>query len=446
MRRCASPARAREQIMARSVGRSRISHARSLTYPAVLIALIVSAPPAAAAPGDLDPTFGGDGTVTTNFTHDADVGYPVALQPDGKIVVAGEAGCCRSNPTFALARYDPDGSLDATFGDGGKVTTDPSPGDDVIFGLAIQPDGKILSAGTTSYEAFALVRYESDGSLDTGFGTNGVAITDVTPKADFAYAMALQPDGKIVLAGDVGCCGPRRRFGVVRYNADGSLDTSFGGDGSVTTDISAYPDDALAMALQPDGKIVVAGGAGFGKPNERFVLVRYGTDGSLDAGFGGDGVVLTNLTPKPDVAFGIAVQPDGRIVAAGGARLGPGNPVWGLARYDADGSLDTSFDGDGKVLTDFTRGDDDAYSVAVQPDGRIVAAGQAGSFNTRFALARYHPDGSLDTDFGGDGRITTDLTRGYDSAYAVVVQPGGEIVAAGTAGFARFAVARYLAS
>src|SRR5262245_11500347 len=143
--RLARPSRG--AVMVRSAGRVRISHASApLAYLLAFILSIVSAPPARATPGDLDPTFGGDATVTTNFTHGADVGYPVALQPDGKIVVAGEAGCCGPNPSFALARYNPDGSLDASFGDDGKLTTDLSGGEDVIFGLAIQPDGKIVAA------------------------------------------------------------------------------------------------------------------------------------------------------------------------------------------------------------------------------------------------------------------------------------------------------------
>jgi uncharacterized delta-60 repeat protein len=126
--------------------------------------------------------------------------------------------------------------------------------------------------------------------------------------------------------------------------------------------------------------------------------------------------------------------------------LGEHNPTWAVARYETDGSLDASFGGDGKVTTDFTPGDDDGYSVALQADGRIVVAGQAGSRNTKFALARYETDGSLDTTFGENGKLTTDLTPGYDSVYQVVVQPDGKIVAGGTAGFTRFAVARYLAS
>jgi uncharacterized delta-60 repeat protein len=400
------------------------------------------ASPANAAAGDLDPTFGIGGRVTTNFTSREDVAYPVAFQADGRIVVAGTSAFGK----FALARYETDGSLDTSFGRDGKVITDFGPSEDIAYGLVIQSDGKIVAAGTSGYAEFALARYETDGSLDMNFGDGGRVTTDFTARSDFAYGLVLQADGKVVAVGDAGCCGPRTRFALARYDTDGSLDTSFGGDGKVTTDFTPFPDDGLAVAIQGDGKIVAVGGAGFGGPNEKFALARYDTDGSLDTSFGGDGKLTTDFTPKPDVAFSVAIQADGNIVAAGTSHLGPGNPRFALARYEPDGSLDTTFDGNGKLTTDFTRGDDDGYSLAFQADGKIVVAGQAGSRNTKFALARYETDGSLDPTFGGDGRLTTDFTRRYDSVYQVVIQADGKIVAAGTAGFAKFALARYLAA
>jgi uncharacterized delta-60 repeat protein len=186
------------------------------------------------------------------------------------------------------------------------------------------------------------------------------------------------------------------------------------------------------MAIAPDGKIVIVGGNGFGLPNENFALARYNTDGSLDTSFGGDGKVTTSLTGRPDVAFGVALQPDGKIVAAGGVGLGAGNPKFGLARYDTDGSLDASFGGDGTVLTDFTRGDDDAYSVALQADGKIVAAGQSGGRDPKFALARYDTDGALDTGFSANGKLTTNFSPDYDAVYTVLIQSDGKILTDGT--------------
>ena len=312
--------------------------------------------------------------------------------------------------------------------------------------MAIQADGKLVAAGTSGFKTFALARYNIDGSSDSTFSGDGKLTTDITSKEDFANVVAIQADGKVVAAGDSGVGGSNERFALTRYNSDGSLDSTFGGDGRVTTDFTSYPDDALALAIQIDGKIVVAGGAGFGAPNEKFALARYNADGSLDTTFSGDGKRITDFTSHPDVAFAMVLQADGKIVVGGGASLGRSNPTWALARYNLDGSLDTTLGGNGKVTTDFTRGDDDAYSLALQADGKIVAAGQSGGSNPKFALARYNSDGSLDATFGADGKVTTDFTPGYDSAYSVAIQADGMIVAAGTSGFEAFALARYLAA
>ena len=407
--------------------------------------------PARAAAGHLDASFRSGGTVTTDFAGHVDIGYPMALQPDGKILVAGESGL-EGNPKFALARYNPDGSLDPTFGGDGRITTDFTGGEDVAYGLAVQLDGKIVAAGTAGgYAKFALARYNADGSLDATFGGDGKVTTDFTAGGDYAYGMAIQSDGKIVAAGNAGVTGSDSRFALARYNADGSLDPTFGGDGKVTTDLTSYPDDGLAMAIQSNGKIVMAGGAGFGAPNEKFGLVRYNPNGTLDATFGGDGKVMTDFTQEPDVVFALAIQSNGKLVAGGGSALGPeNNPKFALARYNPNGTLDATFGGDGKRTTDFTPGDDDVYSLAIQSNGKIVAAGQSGSRNATFALARYTRNGILDSTFGGgDGKRTTDFTKAYDSIYSVVIQPDGKIVAAGAAGLGgpngNFAVARYLA-
>jgi len=216
--------------------------------------------------------------VTTDFGG-SDYGFSVALQPDGKIVVAGYAG-----GDFALARYNSDGALDTSFGSGGKVTTDfggsyhPDG-----FSVALQPDGKIVVAGYAGGD-FALARYNSDGALDTSFGSGGKVTTDFGG-SDAGYSVALQPDGKIVVAGYAGL-----DFALARYNSDGALDTSFGTGGKVTTDFSGGRDVGYSVALQPDGKIVVAGYAGVD-----FALARYNSDGALDTSFGSGGKVTTDF-------------------------------------------------------------------------------------------------------------------------------------------------------
>ena len=418
------------------------------------LAVVLAIVPARAAPGDLDPTFGGDGVVRTDLSRAEDDGFAVTIQPDGKIVVAGEMGIGGPNPRFAIVRYETDGSLDPSFGGGdGKVSIDFTPRDDFAYAVRIQADGKIVVAGAAAYSIhnsrFALARLTSVGSLDPTFGGDGKVMTNLTPSYDWANGMALQPDGKIVLVGSVSAGSRNGKIGVLRYRSDGSLDPTFGGDGIVRTDPTPGFDDGLAVGVEADGQIVVAGGAGFAGPNERFVALAYEPDGSLDPTFGGDGMVFTDLTPKADVPFGLAIEDDGRIVVAGGAAQGAPDPKFALVRYERDGSLDPTLKGDGTVITNFTPYDDGAYSVAIEPDGRIVAAGLAGNNGPapRFATVRYLADGKPDTTFGGDGKVTTDITPRFDSAWGVAVQPDGSVVCSGVAGaggpHASFAVLRY---
>jgi uncharacterized delta-60 repeat protein len=329
--------------------------------------------------------------VTTDFAGGSDLAFGVALQPDGKIVAAGTAtrGATIISD-FALARYNPDGSLDATFGSAGKVTTDFGGDSDRAQSVALQPDGKIVAAGTTSTPGvsgadFALARYNPDGSLDATFGSAGKVTTDFGGGAE---AVALQPDGKIVAAGSAS---PGATifsdFALARYNPDGSLDATFGSGGKVTTEFTANFDQANTVALQPNGKIVAAGRTGAGTSHD-FALARYNPDGSLDATFGSGGKVTTDFTGGSDQAFGVALQPNGKIVAAGTAHTGT-ILEFALVRYKKHGGLDPSFGSGGKVTTDFTGSNDLAFGVTLQPDRKIVAVGDAGTVNSDFALARY---------------------------------------------------------
>jgi len=231
------------------------------------------------------------------------------------------------------------------------------------------------------------------GDLDTTFSGDGKVTTNFTPKAEWAIDLAIQADGKIVAAGVAGFGGSNAKFALARYNTNGSLDAKFSGDGKVTTDFTPKLDAANSVAIQPGGKIVAAGVAGFGGSNAKFALARYNTNGSLDATFGGDGKVTTDLTPKRDSGRDLAIKADGKIVAAGAAGMDGSNPKFALARYNTNGSLDATFSGDGKVFTDFTNGDDESYGVALQGVGKIVAAGEAGAggSNSKFALSGTTP-------------------------------------------------------
>jgi uncharacterized delta-60 repeat protein len=409
---------------------------------AILAFVIAMATPGAATPGDLDPTFDGDGKVTTDFSS-RDEAHAMAIQGDGKIVAVGFTGPL-DGTDFALARYKTDGSLDPTFDGDGKVTTDIDSRSDTALAVALQADGKIVAAGgaftVSGTVDFALARYNPDGSLDPTFGVGGTVTTDVAVGLDdVALAVAIQADGKIVAAGDAVTLLTPADFAVARYLPNGSLDPTFGAGGTVTTDFGDGNDDAaFAVALQQDGKIVAAGYSQSG--NYDFALARYNADGSLDATFNDDGKVTTDFAGAFDQAEAVAIQSDGRIVAAGQA-FAPGSD-FALARYNSNGSLDPTFDGDGKVTTDFASDADQATEVAIDGVGKIVASGRArvsGAFD--FALARYKADGSLDPLWGGDGKVTTDFGSN-DQANAVAIQANGRIVAAGFSS-EDFALARY---
>ncbi|KJY31239.1 DUF11 domain-containing protein [Streptomyces katrae] len=341
------------------------------------------------------------------------------------------------------------GDLDPAFDGDGKVVTDFGGGGyDESRGMVIQADGKIVTVGTTvpaagGYSDFALARYNPDGSLDPTFNgdgdNDGRIQTDLRGGDDVADAVAVQSDGKLVVAGYSSEPDAAGSFTVARFNPDGSLDTSFDGDGSTFTDFgTAGPQEAFGIAIQAGGAIVAAGTSGTDVAVARYNAV----DGSLDTGFDGDGKVITGFAGGSATAYDVTLQSDNKIVIAGRAGYNyPSNDSdFALARYNPNGSLDTTFDGDGRVTTAFA-GPDVANGVKIQPDGKIVTAGSSG-FD--FALARYNgADGSLDTGFDGDGKVTTDFgTNTLDGAADLALQTDGRIVAAGISE-ADFGVARY---
>jgi len=345
-------------------------------------------------------------------------------------------------PAQALAQA---GVLDTSFSGDGRVVTEFTPRFDAAVDVAAQSDGKLVAAGWAFGQGyrFALARYDADGTLDPTFSGDGKATTNFTSGVDFALDVALQSDGKIVLVGRAG--GQGGRFAVARYNADGTLDATFSGDGRAMTNFTPGDDVAYDVVVQADGKIV-AGGQAAGKGG-RLALARYNVDGTLDASFSGDGRTMTNFTAGVDYVDALAVQADGKIVAAGTSNWNrPGSRI-ALARYNDNGTLDASFSGDGRLATNFTTPFDGAFGVAVQPgDQRIVAVGQAGR---RFVVLRYGPGGALDPTFSGNGSVTTRFSAGWDYAEDVELQADGKIVVAGSANYfgqTTFAVARYEAN
>ncbi len=353
------------------------------------------------ADGTLDPTFGGgDGRVTTAVGPGYDEARALVVR-GGKILVSGTSYQGASTDLdFALLRYNLDGTLDQTFGSGGAVTIPIVSGEKVMDkaeALAVQADGKIVVAGWSGSD-FALARFNPDGTLDTSsdadpsvhFDTDGKVTTDFDSSQDGAYALTLQPDGKIVAAGESFANDlAKRDFALARYNLDGSLDTTFGSGGRLTTDFGNH-DTVEAVVVEDDGSIFAAGDSENQVASD-FALAGYDEGGTPVGSFGSFGKVTTNFVDDgnfgtDDVAFDLAIQSDGKLVTAGYT-----NGDFALARYALTGALDSTFSQDGKATSDFGSGER-ANALAIQEDGRILAAGTSGS---DFALARYY--GGSDT-------------------------------------------------
>lgn len=407
---------------------------RLVVLSAAILLLVLSRSTASAAEGELDPTFGSGGEVTTHFAG-SDQANAIVIQPDGKVVTAGYT----AGSKIALARYNVDGSLDSSFGSGGQVTSSFQVAG---YALVLQPDGKLVVAGSNG--GMALARYNPNGTIDSSFGSSGLATINFSEGSGRARALLLQTDGKLVAVGFVDNQS-RDLFALARCNPDGSLDSTFGNGGKVVTTIGGVYDTAVAAALQADGKIIAAGTVRLGG-SDYFGLARYNPDGSSDVTFGMNGQVTTAFGSA--ALAGLALQPDGRMVAAGSTSIGTSR-AFALARYNADGSLDSGFGAGGKVTAEFAEGYAVAGEIALAPEGRIVAAGTFSATNASgFALARFNFDGSLDSSFGNSGRVTSVFNNSSGAtANAVALQTNGKIV---LAGFVRqasldydFALARY---
>jgi uncharacterized delta-60 repeat protein len=396
----------------------------------ILIVFLVASLIPDAQPGSLDATFGTSGIISTSFGPVSTGRGSLAIQGDGKIVMAGTL-FNGSTSSFTLSRYNPDGSPDNTFDGDGKLTT--------LIGtscegnaVAMQTDGKIIVGGKSFDDAgsgddmFTLARYNANGSLDNSFDADGIVTTIFTGSiGDIAHAIVIQPDGKIILAGSRHN-GSTLDFALARYNTDGSLDNSFDGDGKLTTAVGTSDDIAYAIALQTDGKIVVAGNSDIAG-NTDFSLARYNTNGSLDNTFDGDGKLTTSIGFAQDAA-GLAIQTDGKLLIAGSD-----GSNFIAVRYNSNGSLDNTFDGDGKVITPVgTSLSAEANSIGIQADGKIIIAGFAFVSPGRdFALVRYNTNGSPDNSFDSDGKVTTHIGAN-DFGYAVKIS-GQRIYVGGTA-------------
>lgn len=399
----------------------------------LLLAFLLTRISALALPGDLDLTFGsGTGKVTTPLGSGDALANATVIQSDGKIVVVGTASNGSDND-FSVVRYHSDGSLDPTFHGTGSAMTPIGSGDDVAKAVVLQTDGKIVVAGSAtvgSFTDFAVVRYNSDGSLDTTFNTTGIVTLSVSGGDDYAQGVVVQDDGKILLAG-FSSNGSNTDFALARFQANGTLDSTFNSTGQVVTAVGGFSSGAYGVVLQGDGKIVAAGYA-FDGSSYDFAVLRYDAAGTLDPSFNSTGIVTTSLGTSDDFAFKVLVQADGKIVAAGYGTVS-GGADFALARYLTDGTLDPNFNGTGKVLTAIGPGDDIGNGLAMQSaDQKLVVTGYASNgTDSDFAIVRYRTDGTLDTTFHGTGKVTTPVGTADDLCASVAIQNDGKFVVAG---------------
>ena len=408
--------------------------------------------------GSLDTAFGVKGVQISRFNY-CNVAQSIALQADGKIVVAGYVAVNTPPQYLLIARYNSNGSLDSSFGNEGKQTFGYN---DNGRALAIQSDGKIIVGGSK------LFRFNSGGSIDSTFNGNGEE--DISGIDD----IAIQNDGKIIIRRDSG-------FSLYRVKLNGGLDSAFGINGLLSLDFGGTQDKSNSLGIQGDGKIVMAGKSETSSSSS-FAIARFNQDGTLDKkqvtaigtnsfanslAFQNDGKLITfginvegnktnfaaaryNLNSSLDPSFGTngilidkilqgstfytctAIQIDGKILSAGYTWNGQ-NYDFALIRYNKDGTVDSTFSKGGIQLTDFGGTDDKATGIAIQGDGKIILAGMAGN---KFGISRYNTNGSLDITFDGDGLQTTSF-GGVDFATSASIQNDGKILVAGS-GLARY--------
>jgi uncharacterized delta-60 repeat protein len=407
----------------------------------------------AAPAGTLDPSFDEDGRVTTETGDDFSTAEALIQQADGKLVAVGISKDLFTNERFSVVRYNADGTPDTGFGETGIVNTIVGLGNAAAFAVAQQEDGALIVAGRSfniTDDDFTLVRFTPSGVLDTSFNGTGTVVTPVDFADDGAFAV-VQDSSETVTAAGFSSISGTDNFALVRYNLNGTLDTRFSSDGKVTTDFGNEGNDvAFALIRQSDGKLVAAGFSDNGN-NEDFAVARYHTDGSLDTSFNRDGLIRTDIGSGLDHALSIVQQSDGKLVAAGYSEINGANVI-ALVRYNSNGTLDKSFSKNGKVTTAIGSIDDRAFKVLQLPDGKLLVAGytQTAEDDTNFVLVRYNSDGSLDTSFSVDGKLATDFgsnsTPGIDQAFAAVQQSDEQIVLAGASnagGLQSFALARY---
>ncbi|MBC7748982.1 MAG: T9SS type A sorting domain-containing protein, partial [Methylotenera sp.] len=387
--------------------------------------------------GSIDTSFG------NNETHIFILQFgSFVIQPDSKIITAYKQDHYNSfgqvdSSYFMTERYNTDGTLDTTFGTDGTVITDFGFGYNYVTAIALQSDGKVIVAGTSYNNQFAMARYTSDGELDTTFDGDGKVITSLgTGLKSYTSYVSVQADGKIIVAGVSYPSIPPQEFSfsIAKYNSNGSLDTSFDGDGIVNNifdDASGTYVNLNTIIEQPDGKFLVTTENG---NSFEFVIRRYNASGGDDTSFGNNGKSAL-LVQDVNRALGIALQPDQKIIVAGYSRsFETSEYEFNVARYSTNGVPDVSFDNDGVIASKFDSSNDVSSKLLIQPDDKIITIGTkiTNAINTLgkelIAMSRTNTDGSLDTTFGTNGKVVSDLGPDYSKIKNAVLQQDGKIL------------------
>ncbi|MFT3681548.1 MAG: T9SS type A sorting domain-containing protein [Ferruginibacter sp.] len=389
--------------------------------------------------GTPDNSFDADGFLTTDINASDDYAGAVTLSGDGKILIAGYS-LKDGGSVYAVAKFNDDGTPDNSFGIGGKQTDKNKEGNTVFNTIAVQPDGKIITAGQAwnGHDLdFVIARYNADGSPDTEFNGTGSALRDLGGNEN-AAAIVLQPDGKIIVAGN-----DDSHIKMVRYNADGTPDNIFGVNAVASTSFG-MAEVCSAVSLQADGKIVIAGLMVDGNYFFNFLIARFNNDGTPDNTFGDNGKQVTDFMAESNTASALTFQPDGKIIVTGRCYLN-GRNNFAIARYNTDGTLDNTFDGDGKQTTAFGTDECFAQTVSVQADGKILVGGFSqsnGGGYSSFLMARYTADGQLDNSFSDDGCQAVDFGGGsFNFGLSAVITEPGKVALGGTNN--NFAVIQY---
>ena len=382
----------------------------------------------------LDATFNGTGFRVQQVGSDSATAQDVAIAPDGKIVLGGFT--FNNAESFATMRVNPGGTLDTGFGSTGIVLTQ-SANFDRGNNLLVQPDGKILLSGERYFgetnNDFAILRYNTNGTLDNGFDGNGLAAPNISGFSDeHSYDMALQPDGKIVMVGTTAPTVTINQnlptdLAIMRFNPDGSLDPTFNGTGILVVRFNQVSESANAVVIQPDGKILIGGFLNNFVKND-YLLMRFQSNGMLDSTFGSGGLVFTSVSAANNSISSLALQPDGKILAGGSGFV---------VRYDANGALDGTFGTGGIVAAPHS-----VNKILFLTGGKILVGG---SLNSGVAVSRLNPNGALDTSFNNTGTATGTATgNGSCAGNSLALQSDNKIIVGGTCGSsAKFAVFRF---